>query len=242
MTALALKDAQPAWLTVARSPTRQALADHLQAITAAEQEAESLKPPVNRAQAAVAEAEAAVREADAAVATINERELAELVETANSGKPVHPRTRRDRTAAEAKADECRRRAELARRALAQIIGPLQDAQLPIAALQAQFAPLIVAVLVELHAEAMRKRAAAMQELAGSELMARAICSALSEEGRRLRDLGFDGMPCFRAAGPMAQAFADSQRYEPPSEAAVYNAAPHWTHFMVRLARDPDAQP
>jgi hypothetical protein len=233
---------RPEWMTGSRAPARQAIADKQFAIDSIEQGALEVRATMNRAQATVRDAEAAVRAADAESAEINRLELQELVENAKSGTPVSPKTQRMRAAAETRAAECRRRADLARQVLAQVTIPHDAARQGSVAMQKELGPLACAVMAELHADAMVRMRRARQDFVAAEIEVRSIANAIAQEGRRLQDSGHDGSAYFLAAAPLAQAFADEPGYQAPTMPELYRGSAQWSDFLGRLIGDPDVLP
>lgn len=228
------------WLAAERTPARAALAEHQARIDAAEATALELQAPIDRAQAIVAEADAALRQAEAALAEHQRAELSELVETARQGRPLQPKTQRARAAAEARALECRRQAELARQALAEVRTPYDEEAKPAAlALHAQLPSAVFAVMAEFHADALDRYLKNLQAFQEAEVELRAIGIAVAQEERQLRDRG---MVVPAIGGAMAQRYSELKRYDVPSAYDLDAAAQRAALLMSRLAGDADAQP
>lgn len=228
------------WLVPERTPARVALAEHQALIDAAEATALELQAHIDGATAIVTKADAALREAESALAEHQRAELSELVETARQGRPLQPKTHRARAAAEARALECRRQADLARQALAEVRIPYDQEAKPAAlALHDQLPSAVFRVVAELHADAMGRYLKNLQGLQEAELALRAIGIAVAQEERELRDRG---MVLPAIGGAMAQSYSDAPRYVAPNGADLDAAAQRASHFMSRLAGDADARP
>lgn len=233
---------KPEWMTASRSASRKALAEHIARIDEVERGALEHMPAIDHARAALRNAEAQVKAAEAEIAAINLLELAELVQSARSGAPTNPKTQRALAIATTRADEFKRQASLALEVLAQVTAPFDELRQASLELQGQLGPLTAMVMAELHAAALARMDRARRELVEAELDARGITMALSDEGRRLQDMGADGMQYFRVGNPLSQSFLEAAKYESPAPADIYSATWLWSEFLGRLARDPDAKP
>ena len=224
--------------SVALSPARRALADHLDAVSAAKSDFDRARRPVERLQEQLAVATTQLAAAEADLAAIDAKHAASLRNQAESDGPIRLRKPPESEKAEATLDSARRTCNAVRAALAECDASAGDAGAALRNVKASTDQFIQAVFAEEYRAAVDRlaRAAAEHEAAMTE--ADAIREAIFQHARGLQHTAPDqAQPWFVAANQMVSA----PKLPPPAQPDYRSATARWSAALARLATDPSAR-
>jgi len=229
----ALKTRQPPL-----SSARAALADHLATIAAQAGAAERLRRPVDVLKARIEAAETAQREARAECSRlIDEHANALSAWASDGGKGSEPAARElERTAAIAKAESAIQALDAARKALAEVETPLEEAQKKLAKLHADTPGTVLSVMAELADDALETLEAVRRDAAAADARVRGLIRLLKEQAELKRK---DAAPetaavLFRLVEQINGKF-DKLKPAAPTNAEVGDDQKRWVRLMDQLA-------